>query len=174
MSATNRGSVREDFDRYETPDYTIRSLLDQHDINYPVLECSAGNGSILKHLNPDLTWGIDIDPAVKPDQVCDYIQTDFKGQYKTIITNPPYNQALEFTKKALDDVLEGGEVIMLLRINFLESLKRQGFWRENPPSHIYVLGKRPSFNGKGTDATGYAWFVWTKGKTSNDVKMYWT
>jgi len=27
---------------------------------------------------------------------------------------------------------------------------------------MFVLSKRPSFTGKGTDATDYAWFVWDK------------
>ena len=58
------------------------------------------------------------------------------------------------------DSLEHAQcVVMLLRINFLGSKKRYGFWKKNPPQAMYVLSKRPSFTGKGTDATEYAWFV---------------
>ena len=55
-----------------------------------------------------------------------------------------------------------GDLVMLLRINFLGSKKRYNFWKKNPAAAIYVLTKRPSFTGKGTDATEYAWFVWQK------------
>ena len=33
---------------------------------------------------------------------------------------------------------------------------------ENTPTALHVLSKRPSFTGKGTDATDYAWYVWDK------------
>lgn len=173
MSATNRGSQREVYDRYLTPEHAVMSLLDNHPIVYPALECSTGYGSIQQHLDPDLTWGIDIDPEVEPDQVCNYLKTNFKGKYNTIITNPPYSEAIDFIKKALKDVMPGGQVIFLLRINFLGSLTRQNFWKMHPPSHMYVLSKRPSFMKKGTDATEYAWFVWTKGVHCNDMRINW-
>jgi hypothetical protein len=51
---------------------------------------------------------------------------------------------------------------MLLRINYLGSISRHEWWKENSPTALHVLSKRPSFTGKGTDATDYAWFVWDK------------
>lgn len=50
----------------------------------------------------------------------------------------------------------------MLRINFLGSIARHEWWKNNQPTALYVLSKRPSFSGKGTDATDYAWFVWDK------------
>ena len=52
-------------------------------------------------------------------------------------------------------------VIMLLRINFLGSQKRYDFWQQFPPDGLFILSKRPSFTGKGTDSIDYAWFVWS-------------
>ena len=49
---------------------------------------------------------------------------------------------------------------MLLRLPFLESNKRYEFWQNHPVNKLYILSKRPSFRGKGTDATAYAFFVW--------------
>ena len=49
---------------------------------------------------------------------------------------------------------------MLLRTAFLESKKRYDFWQRHPVSKLYVLSQRPSFTGKGTDATSYSWFIW--------------
>ena len=51
---------------------------------------------------------------------------------------------------------------MLLRLNYLGSITRHDWWKEYSPTSLYVLSKRPSFTGKGTDATDYAWFVWDK------------
>ena len=34
--------------------------------------------------------------------------------------------------------------------------------KQNSPTSLFVLSKRPSFTGKGTDATDYAWYVWDK------------
>ncbi|QXL90608.1 hypothetical protein [Salmonella phage NINP13076] len=52
---------------------------------------------------------------------------------------------------------------MLLRIGFLESMKRWEWWQENPISSLLILSQRPSFTDDGkTDGSGYAWFVWDK------------
>jgi len=51
---------------------------------------------------------------------------------------------------------------MLLRLAFLESKKRKPFWDKHPVTQLYVLSERPSFTNKGTDATAYAWFIWSK------------
>jgi len=48
---------------------------------------------------------------------------------------------------------------MLLRTAFLESKKRYSFWQKHTLSGLYVLSQRPSFTGKGTDATSYAFFI---------------
>lgn len=37
---------------------------------------------------------------------------------------------------------------------------------------VYVLPQRPSFTGKGTDSTSYAWFVWTSAeKTEGKLQI---
>lgn len=76
-----------------------------------------------------------------------------------ILSNPPFSIAQEFIDHAL---AHSSTCIMLLRINFLGSIGRHAWWKENTPTSMYVLSKRPSFTGKGTDATDYAWFVWDK------------
>jgi len=173
MSSANRGATRNKDDFYATPKTTIKALLDIHPIIYPALEPSCGKGAILDELNGGIAIGCDINPDFKPNLVGDYLSLFLMKKYNTIITNPPFKLALEFIEKALGDVEDCGQVIMLLRINFLESKKRKPFWQANPPSHIYVLSSRPSFTGNGTDSTGYAWFVWTKGRTTKETIMNW-
>ncbi len=82
---------------------------------------------------------------------------DWNQKTDLIITNPPFSLAKEF----IDHSLKNAKcVIMLLRLNFLASIKRYEWWSSVPPTALYVLSKRPSFTGSGTDATDYAWFVW--------------
>lgn len=99
----------------------------------------------------------------------DYLKTNIKEVIKDyepqiIFTNPPFNLAMDFIKKAIDDVKEDGLVIMLLRLNFLGSKDRNEWLKDNMPYEIYVHSKRMSFiDGKGTDSIEYAHFVWKKG-----------
>lgn len=76
-----------------------------------------------------------------------------------IFTNPPFSLAAEFIDHSTK---HANTVFMLLRLNYLASIKRYEWWKNNPPVALYVLSKRPSFTGSGTDATDYAWFVWDK------------
>lgn len=80
-----------------------------------------------------------------------------------VITNPPYSLAMEFVERALREIAPSGEVAMLLRLCWLAGQKRAAFHREHP-GDVYVLPKRPSFTGKGTDSADYAWFVWGPGR----------
>ena len=166
MSSTNRGSARMEFDRYETPDHTIYSLLDNFEIRGKVLECACGNKNISSKIPFSIT--LDIDPFVQPDIVHDFLKYE-DNSFDVIITNPPYSKAIEFISHALNIVKDNGYVIMLLRINFLESQKRKEFFIQNPLHSLFVLSKRPCFINNRSDSTGYAWFVWRKGKKDNNV-----
>jgi hypothetical protein len=80
-----------------------------------------------------------------------------------LVTNPPYSLAAEFIQRALERYRKSIDCAFLLRLNYLGSQKRAAFHREHP-SDVFVLPRRPSFTGKGTDATEYAWFVWGPGR----------
>lgn len=84
---------------------------------------------------------------------------DWDEKVDLILTNPPFSIAQEFIDHSLD---RANTVFMLLRLNYLGSIKRYDWWVKNSPSSLFVLSKRPSFTGSGTDATDYAWFVWDK------------
>lgn len=168
MSSTNRGHNRPGNDFYGTPDYTIQSLLNVHEIDYPVLEPCAGKLAIVNALGGcehNEIYTNDINPDMPTQTHQDYRNMDVQGNWlETIITNPPFNIAQQVIEKALQDVVEGGEVIMLLRLNFLGSQKRKTFWDSAPLKHIYILSKRPSFAGDGkTDSIEYMWAVFERG-----------
>ena len=66
---------------------------------------------------------------------------------------------------------DDGKLIMLLRTAFLESKSRYEFWQKNKLNGLYVLSKRPSFTGNGTDATSYSWFIWDKSTEKQEIKV---
>lgn len=186
MSATNRGTERRPYDFYATPINVVENLLNNIDLNQygdKVLEPSAGNGNVcivIKSYYPNKSVTVleirneelkNLAQYSNEVVICDYLQKDIKSKYSIIIGNPPYSKALEFVNKSLDLLEEDGILIFLLRTAFLESKSRYKFWQENPLSRLYVLSKRPSFTGKGTDATSYSWFMWDKQTNSQYIRV---
>ena len=74
------------------------------------------------------------------------------------IDDPEY--AERFIRRALWVAGKRGTVAMLLRMNYIVPAARHHLRDEFGLPDMYALEKRPSYNGSGTDATDYAWFVW--------------
>ena len=186
MSATNRGTERKSYDFYATPIEVVENLLNNIDLSKygdKVLEPSAGNGNICRVIksyypNKNITAleirEEELESLYKcADEVIidDYLQLDMKSKYSIIVGNPPYSKAIEFVNKSLKLLDGNGILIFLLRTAFLESKSRYKFWQENPLSGLYTLSKRPSFTGRGTDATSYSWFIWDKQTNNQYIKV---
>ena len=77
----------------------------------------------------------------------------------------PMADAKAFIRKSLSELRDGGHLLYLLRLAFLEGQDRgKGLWSDFPPYSVHALSRRPSFTGNGkTDATAYAVYVWEKG-----------
>ena len=106
------------------------------------------------------------------DVKSDYITSEpIVDRSDVIITNPPFNKAVEIIKKAQLEVKEGGYVIMLLRLNFFGSKERAEFWENNMPVITFVHRKRISFLKGATDSIEYMHCVWIKGVVQNHTKL---
>ncbi|HHT97473.1 MAG TPA: hypothetical protein GXZ90_06235 [Clostridiales bacterium] len=185
MSSTNRSDARKQHiaDYYKTPvkdiELFLRELNNTIQIpwnSYKIIDPCAG-GKIepyesmsypeaIKNVFGNCNINcIDIREDSLAETKGDYLQLDVKSfEPNIIITNPPFNQALPIIQKALNDVEDGGYVIMLLRLNFLETKARKEFFDNYMPQYIFVHHKRMSFiKGKGTDSVAYAHYVWQKG-----------
>lgn len=163
MSATNRGAIKNQNDFYPTPDYTVNSLLEYIDFNNinSFLEPCRGDGKIYDKISCTIKTYCEISDDIPKD----YLKTQY-NKFDLIVTNPPFSLAQEFLEKSL---IESDCTCYLLRLNFLGSAKRKELWeRIGTPNKLLVLSKRPSFTGKGTDATEYAWFCWDK---TNNIKL---
>jgi len=129
-----------------------------------------------------------------PDQI---MQID--RQFDYVVGNPPYGPAVRSVKKvqAIFDthgwgvVPEGmsslttaeifirqswdllrphGKIIFLLESQFASSMDRYyGLFRTHAPIRQWVCSRRPSFYGRGTNATEFSIFVWKKDETGANV-----
>jgi len=130
------------------------------------IEPALGGGDIVKALSgkgihPSWTT-VDIDPGSNPMICGDGISVMSEGRWDVCFSNPPYSRALDFASSAVSSC---SMTILLLRLNWLASSKRCSWLRANTPS-VYVIPNRPSFTSDGrTDATDYAWFVWSEDRT---------
>lgn len=184
MSSTNRSKARDVHanDFYVTPITDIVQFLQEMnrqievDMSGCILDPAAGGSRTDKTMSYPAAIAqtysvpiehihtIDIREDSLADTKCDYLTTKLNYKPDVIITNPPFRYALEFVQKALEDVKDGGYVIMLLRLNFLETKARKAFFDDYMPEYIFVHHKRMSFTADGkTDSVAYAHYVWRKG-----------
>lgn len=97
-----------------------------------------------------------------------------------MITNPPFNGALEFVERALQEVRVG--VAVLVRIAWLESDTRWPLFTKYMPSAVATFVERcPMVKGcwdpGASTATAYAWVVWVKPfvpmSVRDEARMIW-
>lgn len=175
MSATRLPRVRR-ADYYRTPAWCVRAIVPALDVHANglagVIDPCAGDGAILEACGDE--WeaprvGLELDAERAAAARAKGLEVETRDALgpdpwpvgaRSIVLNPPYSQAESFVRRALEEVGAGGCVAALLRLAWLEGLKRVAFHREHP-ANVYVLPRRPSFTPPGTDATAYAWFVWS-------------
>ncbi len=177
VSHTN--APRRVLDAYYTPDVLARQLVGLLPIQSgdTALEPSAGGGAFVRALTHAgaLVTACDANPnAAGLRQAAHSVVGDFihTGQAtlqpveqthapRWVVGNPPYKDAQRHVEHALD--VSGRHVAMLLRLGFLAGQKRgRELWELWPPRCVWVLSKRPSFTGGGTDSTDYGWIWWDK------------
>lgn len=105
-----------------------------------------------------------------------FLTHDYGRKFDIIMTNPPFKHAKEFVERALE--LSNDKVVMLLKIQFLESKERRVLFENTPLRYVYVYSERQStmkdglernpLNGKKWSSTLLlAWFVWEHGYEGN-------
>ena len=162
---------REKNDFYATPPEAVELFLDNFKLKGTILEPSCGMGHISEVLKSE---GYDVISKDLIDRGYGITGCDFMNEtetYDTVITNPPFKIAKEFVEKGLE--VANHQVIMLLKLQFLESEARRDFFANTPLKEIYVHSKRIAcwkggepLNEKGKKWAGtqaYAWFVWEHG-----------
>lgn len=182
MSSTNRGAERSAQDYYRTPIPAIVDFLkafceDFNKVNkLEILDPCAGGDhrhpmsyptALVQHpIASDMSFfTIDIREDSRAIVQGDYLKTTIGNTPDIIISNPPFNLAIEFIQKALIDAKDGGLVIFLHRLNFFGSEKRKAWFQSMMPTYTYIHSKRMGFTDDGkTDSIEYAHSVWVKGR----------
>jgi hypothetical protein len=164
-------------DCYETPVCAVEALLRVENIPHFVWEPACGPGAIVKVLQAHghAVFASDVvDYGCVQNGVVDFIredlfQVDGVTAFGAIVTNPPYQLAEKFVQQAL---LFSPLVIMLLRLAFLESVRRTDILEKSGLARIHVFRNRlPMMHRKNWDgpkassAMPFAWFVWERGYT---------
>ena len=91
---------------------------------------------------------------------------DLPERVEAIVTNPPYKAAAAFVEKA---ITSAPFVAMLLRLTFLESVRRSPILDSGSLARVHVFRNRlpmmhrDGWTGpKATSTVAYAWFVWER------------
>ena len=175
----DRREAPDSLDFFPTPPWATRALLEHviGDVSGAPATCwepAAGEGhmaGVLAEYFADV-WRSDVHDygglnalgsfvGAGPDVVaCPSTRPDW------IITNPPFNLAVEFVERALGDADEG--VAVLVRTAWLESHDRyERLFRDSPPTIVAPFVERvPMVKGRwdpeASTATAYAWIVWRR------------
>ncbi|OYW64672.1 MAG: hypothetical protein B7Z40_13570 [Bosea sp. 12-68-7] len=94
-----------------------------------------------------------------------------------IITNPPFNLAVDFAERALREAKVG--VALLLRTSWMEGGERyERLFRNRPPRLVAQYCERvPMVAGRydptASVATSYAWFVWHQAHFRKETRLIW-
>lgn len=183
--------LRRDFDFYPTPfevcEAGLKVLLNRF-YPYFILDAGAGNGvwgkALKKLQSNNFLIGVEIRDIEKPEWYDKWVIEDFTKfntglELDLVMGNPPYKFVEQFLDKALELVRTNGFVLFLLRLSFLESLKRYNKYFNNNlnPKEVWVSTRRVDFyrekNSKSAgnyDAFGI--FIWERGYTG-DTTLNW-
>lgn len=161
-------------DYYASQPEVINALLKVKSFDNNIWEPACGGMHLsnrLKELGYNVFSTDLIRHSTSMDNELDFLShhaEKYAGQYD-IITNPPYRHAQEFCEQAIS--LAKRNVAMLLKVQFLEGLRRQELFKVAPPTYVAVFIRRIQCakNGdwdalKSSSPSTYAWFIWDKEK----------
>jgi hypothetical protein len=99
--------------------------------------------------------------------------------YDGLITNPPYNDDIP-RKLAEKAITEYNYTAMLLRLTFLEGVKRKTLFDKHPPTQMIFFSDRIKFEYDGLEAIekkdqiggmiAYMWIIWNRGDDTTKTK----
>ncbi|HEV7323547.1 MAG TPA: SAM-dependent DNA methyltransferase [Bosea sp. (in: a-proteobacteria)] len=185
----SRATPMRGLDFFPTPPWATRAFL--HDVLQPEFparlssawEPAAGEGHMAHVLG-------EVFEHVRASDVADYGSGfevgSFVGQgldvaparpVDWIITNPPFNLAVDFAERALTEA--GAGAALLLRTSWMEGAERYNrLFRDRPPRVIAQYCERvPMIAGRwdpaAASATSYAWFVWHLSSLLPETKLVW-
>ena len=166
--AENALAATADLDAYMSPVEAVHALVhvEGERLLQVLWEYGAGTGNIVTALRQSgrACYASDIfDYGFSGTKIEDYADAVPEWDVEGVVTNPPFNRALEFLQKSISEV---PYVAYLLRTNWFESTRRLPFFKEHPPTRVWVFSRRlPMMHRHGwtgptaASNVAYAWFV---------------
>lgn len=172
----SKDRIRADF--YPTPHYVTEALLKNETFEGLCWEPACGEGDISKVLIEK--GGLEVYSSDLLDYGYGAAGIDFTiennlftgghRRVQNVITNPPFNIALDFVymaKRVADH-----KICLLLKTTFLEGVERKTMWKDKafPFKCMYQFSRRVSFGSEKVKSNkqssggmmSFAWFVWDK------------
>lgn len=151
-----RNENRDPHDYYPTEDTFTEVLMDREGFEGEILEPMCGTGEMTEIIE---CYGF----VVRSSDLIDrgYGKTkDFFDvtRAENIITNPPYKIGQKVVEHALR--ITEKKVAMLMKLSFLEGIKRNGLFLRNPPNKIIVISDRMTSPEGDKSQFPHAWFIW--------------
>ena len=158
-------------DFYKTPPEAVYALLDNFDVPQCIHESSCGDGAIVNILR---ATGRTVHASDIVDRGCpDSFVADFLEQKEPIpgveccLGNPPFSLAHEFVRKSRELY---PVTIMLLRLAFLESMRRSDILDQGDLKEVLLFANRLGFmhrdgwTGKRCSNSGmpFCWMIWAR------------
>lgn len=183
-----RNELPDSLDYFPTPPWATRALvqcvLNKHfhyDPSLVIHEPACGEGHMAAVLREYFACvhASDIFPYGYGD-VADYLDDGETPFAHWVITNPPFNKAAEFLRRALSHPVSkaGIGVAFLVRTSWLEGGTRyREIFEPYPPAIIAQFAERvPMYKGRwepgGKTATSYCWVIWKVGSRA-DTTFIW-
>lgn len=168
--------ARRAWDYYPTPDWATKVVVEKYQMSGTVFEPCVGQGDISKAVEKHSVSTLklltnDVNPNVSADWHWDATQPQcWDGlHFDWVVSNPPFTNALEIVQQALK---HSTNVLMLLRMSFLEPVGTRAKWlHEHPPRGLVVI-PRISFTGDGkTDSVTCAWMYWSNEQREAHIEV---
>ena len=169
-------------DGYSTPKIATTKLMENVELAPRIWEPANGYGAIslpLKERNHKVFTSDVYRWHKSTMEVQDFFDYKKAPAKHDIITNPPFKLAFEFAQHGIKIIDSGYKIGLLVRLQFLESIRRKKFFQNHPP-RCYVFSKRLPFLARFDDkkpihssAMAFAWFVWTKDEELRNGEIYW-
>jgi hypothetical protein len=179
---------RQPNDLYATRPHDVKLLYKYEPsiINGKIWECACGHGHIvrtLQELGANDIYASDLIDYGYGYNVSNFLRDEsHKGEFDTILTNPPYKYTTDFIIHALEQVKDDGRVIMLLPTTTLAGVNRyKKIFSCEPPKYVYVFPRNTyallvaeGEDKISTPKLSHSWFIWEKEyKGDTIVKWLW-
>lgn len=156
-------------DCYDTPPEAVHALLKVEKLPHEIWEPACGKGNIVQVLR---SAGHKVYASDLNNRGCydSHFGVDFlfcpHDEVDAIVTNPPFSLAEQFVQRALE---RAPLVIMLLRLAFMESVRRAPILENAGLARIHVFSKRlPMMHREGWEGRkansgmAFCWMVWER------------